>query len=390
MMRESEIRDKWTRTIPEASPLFGQQLREALAVIAQSESQSIQTKKKVISKRRTLTFVLAAILIMMAVAAAATLLRRNVFEVTMGDTPQNAETMIRRDLAREVIGSAEITVTEAAYDGMSLYIVYSIRDLTAAEQLGEWDERMGMRYLREEDYEQIAALGVGWWSDNLWIDGKLVDMPTMSGGESLPGDENGEFLSFMQYRLDQSGLYLNGENVEIAMPIGERQELVITHDPFHIEKPSKGLVTFYLDCSDRGKVRIENPNVLTEGERWNAKISEVVYSPIQMYVTLDWAVNPEMLAEYIAENGDGFYMDGHKLWDYGGLDVCGVEISDLTLVDETGQPVFEQIQGFYGCGGTGNDQAWFTFPYLEEYPKHMYLAPRSEEGYDMTQAILLK
>ena len=95
-------------------------------------------------------------------------------------------------------------------------------------------------------------------------------------------------------RLDQVDLYLNGKNVEIALPIGERQpleSLAVTREPYSVAKPDKGMVTFRLDCSSREQVAVTTPNIPTEGPRWSAKVSRAVYSPIQMYVTLDWQVN---------------------------------------------------------------------------------------------------
>ena len=63
-----------------------------------------------------------------------------------------------------------------------------------------------------------------------------------------------------------------------------------------------------------------------EGESWSAKVSRAVYSPIQLYLTVDWTIKPDVLAAYIAENGDGYYENGVKLWDYDALEVCGSEI----------------------------------------------------------------
>lgn len=395
-MKKYEFYDALEAAIPEASPAFGRAVRKTLRHIARDEAthRTPQTslRKPVLGKRRALVIVLATVLVLAIAAAAATLLRRNVFEVTMGDTPENAAALTRYDLVQETIGDAEIIVREAAYDGMALYIVYSIRDLTATAPFGEVDED-GVNYLRQEDYEQIADLGVGWWNDNLWIDGKRVGMPNMSGGADLPGEQNGEILYYMMYRLDQENIFLDGTNVEIALPIGERQppeSLVITEEPFDIAKPDKGMVTFHLDCSSRAQVRAEPPKILMEGPRWSARVSQVIYSPIQMYVTLDWEIKPEVLEAYIEENGDGYYEGDVMLWPYDALEVCGGEIMSLQLVDREGNPVFETMEGFYGCGGAGATQAWFTFPYTEKYPEAMFLAPEVDGAPDMTQAIQVK
>ena len=394
-MKKFELHTQLEAAIPEASPLFGRAVRETLAALERQEMQTPKATpaRPIVTKRRALVFVLAAILALAAVAAAATLLFRNVFYVTMGDTPKNAASITRYNLATETVGNAEITIKEAAYDGMSLYVLYSIRDMTATESFGVRDETTGDFYLAYDAYDKIYDLGVGWWTDSLWIDGEDIDMPAMSGGEDLPGPENGEILYYMQYRLDQVGLYLKGNAVEIAMPIGERQpfeSLSVTRDPFSIVKPDKGLVTFTLDCSSHGQVTTLTPNLLTETPEWSAKVTNAVFTPLQLYVTLDWAVNPDVMAAYIAENGDGYYEDGIKYWDYGGLDVCGDQLQNLKLVDENGNPVFETMRGYYGCGGIGDTQAYYTFPYTEAYPKPLYLASETDGEFDMTRAIRIQ
>lgn len=394
-MKEYEFRDELEAVVPDVPPIFHHAVRETIAGIARSEAEHKEDNpmKPKITKRRTMTFILAAILLVATVATAATLLARNVFDVTLGDTPSNATLLTQRNLAKEMVGNAEITVKEAAYDGMSLYILYSIRDLTATKPLGEMDKDLGIRTLRQEDYERIEALNVGWWLDNLWIDGTKVSMPNMSHMEEMPGEENGEVLYYSLYRLEQENLFLNGKDVEIAMPIGERQDsetLVRNPETGFFEKPEKGVISFRMDCSSREQVTIVEPGILMQGPEWSAKVSKVVFSPIQMYVTLEWAVNPAVLAAYIEENGDGYYENGVKYWDYDGLEVCGSEIMNLQLVDKDGQPVFETMQGFYGCGGAGATEAWYTFPYLEEYPAEMFLAPDVAGELDMSQAIRVR
>ncbi len=392
-MKKYEFRDALEAAVPEASANFGYAVRQTLAALARSEQENTAPvpAKPMMPKRRVLTIVLAATMLVAAVATAATLLARNVFDVTMGDTPMNAKALTQYDLAKETIGDAEIAVKEAAYDGMTLYIVYSIRDLTATEQLGVVDKGTGERRLREEDYQRIEKLGVGWWWDNLWIDGRSVNMPNMSGGDDLPGDQPGEALYYMQYRLDQENVFLDGKDVEIAMPVGVRQTGdSLTQTENGIAKPEKGVVAFRLDCSSREQVTTETPDFPMEGSKWTAKATKVVYSPLQMYVTLDWAIKPEVLAAYIAENGDGYYENGQKLWDYDGLEICGGEMMGLILVDKDGKPVFDAMGGFYGCGGASDTQAWYTFPYAEKYPETMFLAPEIDGEVDMTQAIKVK
>ena len=337
--------------------------------------------KPVITKRRTLTIILAAVLLVATLATAATLLARNVFEGTLGDTPENAAALIQQSLAREIIGNAEVAVREAAYDGMTLYIMYSIRDMTATEPFGKMNGETGSPHLTEADVKHIETLNVGWWWDNLWIDEKAVSIPSMSTMDDRFGSENGEALYYYMFRLDQENLFLDGKDVEIAMPIGEGQPYeTLLRDPEtgKVEKPEKGLVTFRLDCSSREQVSIAEPNLLMEGNYWSAKASQVVYSPIQLYITLDYEEGPGAWEAYIAEGGGDMPEDFIS------------ELMNLRLVDKDGRPVFEGMRGFYGCGSVDETQAYYTFPYAESYPEAMYLAPRRDGEVDMTWAVQIR
>ena len=100
----------------------------------------------------------------------------------------------------------------------------------------------------------------------------------MSGGDTIAGEEPGELLFYMMYRLDQEKLYLSGTDVEIAMPIGENQpfeSLVQNEETGKLEKPSAGLVTFHLDCSIRSNVTTTTPNVEVDLPDMTAKVSAV-------------------------------------------------------------------------------------------------------------------
>lgn len=373
---------------------FDAAMRRAFTQIHQKEI-SIQQPHRY---ARRLSFGLVALIVLLiaAIAVAATLLSHNVFEITMGATPENAASLTQYNLASQSFEHCDIKIKEAAYDGMSLYVVYSIRDRNAAGLLGEVDE-YGIRRLSDDGIAALDAAmaqdNIGWWWDNLWIDGKSVNMPSMSGGDTIAGEEPGEALYYMMYRLDQEQLYLDGQNVEISLPIGKKQpmeSLVYNDATGQLEKPADGLVSFRLDCSIRTNTVTETPNLLTNAARWDAKVSKVVYTPIQMYVTLDWSIHQEVLDAYIAEHGDGFYQDGVKYWDYDGLEICGHEIMSMELVTKDGEPVFETMEGFYGCGGCENTQAWYTFPYLESYPDEMWLAPTVSGEVDMAQAVRVK
>jgi len=382
-------------SVPNPPVVFSQAMQDTLSGIVQAEAQKEnQPMRNIRTKRRIAVYIIVAALLIASVAIAAVLLKYNVFDYTMGATPENAKSIIQLDLADVTIGDAEVKVTEAAYDGISLFITYSIRDLNAAEPIGFYDEQCDMRLLTEEDYQHIAALGVGWWADHIWIDGRSVDMPNMSGGIDIGTDTPGEILYSTQYRLDQEDIYLDGKAVQIALPIGERQpldSLIIDLEKDQTALPEKGMVTFTLDCSIRDQIAELTPEWEMQGTRWSARASQVIITPIQTYITVDWSVDPGLMQAYIDQYGEGYAdEEGNIYWPYNGTDVVGFEIQSLQPVDKNGIPVFDSWEGFYGNQGIGPDQAWFTFPYTDSLPAELYLAPTINGSIDMDYAIRIR
>ena len=255
-----------------------------------------------------------------------------------------------------------------------------------------------------EAMQLLDEHNVGWWIDHIWINGKAIDMPANSAEDERGSSVPGEIIKSCSYRLDNENLYLPDGQIDIALPIGERQPLeaysLIEHPEMYDEDgalklPEKGMVAFRLSTDMRSKVKVEKPEQWTEMPDVRACVSEVTYTPIMMYVNLTMEGNPESLAKFIEENGEGYFDEnGTLLWPYSGMDVYGEWASGLTLVDGDGKEVFPNLQeeyGYvYGCNGYGSEEAEYLFPYLENYPAEMWLAPVEEGQADMTKAVRVR
>ena len=103
---------------------------------------------------------------------------------------KNSEQYIVHDLAEAHYDHCDIAVKEAAYDGRSLYVLYSIRDRTVEHPLGEWDDQSGKRLLLdgEEASPGRTADQVGWWTDALWINVQDIGMPNLSSSQRYGSD----------------------------------------------------------------------------------------------------------------------------------------------------------------------------------------------------------
>ena len=402
-MKEQEMKRLIEKNIPETPEAFHDRMNQTLnSIVVQERCQRmLETKNVPVRRARRLSFALTAALSLVLVAAVAVAaIHWNVFDHLFGNTPENADQVMQSVVCRQTVNNVEITVDEAGYDGKTLYLQWRYRMLDVDRTLGDPDESG----LYPDDLQLLDDHNVGWWIDHIWINGKAIDMPANSAGDERGSSVPGEIIESWSYRLDNEDLYLPDGQIEISLPIGERQPLddysLLNHPEVYEEDgtlklPEKGMVTFQLKTDMRSKVKVEKPEQWTEMPDLRACVSEADYTPIMMYVTLKLEGNPDSLAKFIEENGEG-YLDenGELLWPYSGMDVYGEWASGLTLVDGDGKEVFPGMQeeyGFvYGCNGHGDNWAEYLFPYRESYPAEMWLAPMENGTADMTKAVRVR
>ena len=413
-MKINEFKNTLASVTPEVPEHFHSRVEMTLENIVSQEVQMKESTKQAIRtagrfSRRTLVIALAIVLALGAIALAAT--QWHLFDtlsfMTGDDMPKNADSIMQGNLYQDTVNNVEITVQEAGYDGRTLLLRYSYRMLdvdtvygiTAAELYGD-DLPEGMtpdtivEGLKDNAEEALMAHNVGWWADAIWFNGEAMDMPDNSGGIIMGSTVPGEIIHTEYWRLDNEDVFLEGP-VQISLPIGESQSPEYRHSIYDQETgkyrlPDKGVVTFTFDAKDISSlVRKVHPDKETKLPEVTAKVSEATFTPLMTYITLDLEVNPDALAAYIAENGEGYVDEnGELLWAYGGMDVFSDYLMSLELVDGKGDVVFP---GFYGQNGYGNDSAEYLYPYLETIPDELYLAPINDDGKgDLSQAVLVK
>lgn len=365
--------------LPEMPETFHRAVTDALDHI-QEERQPARPVRR--------SLILAVALVAMATAALAAH-QWNLFDVLdymTGKNPQHADEVMTSNLHTETVNGVEIAIREAGYDGRTLFLQYSYR-MT--------DVDVPLDQAGEDPWDMLADRNVGWWIDHLWINGQCLDMAADSGSDTRVGDQPGELIQTEYWRLDNIDVALSGK-VEIALPIGEKQPLVrrADHPELFDENgnrllPDKGLVTFTLDTGDAlSKLITEQPNIPTVLPEVTAQVSEVCFSPLMTYITLSMEPDAEALAAFIAEHGPGHLNEaGEVMWPYTGMDVYGAWITSLELVDGSGTQLFP---GHYGNNGYGSEWAEFLYPYIENIPEELYLAPISQGTADMTRAVRVR
>ncbi len=366
-MSEQDLKKALEKSVPEVPQRFHLAMERTLAHIE-------DTPKPVWHARRALALVIALLLGTAAYAA----YRWQVFQelsFMTGESPLHADSVMQSDLHTETVNGVQITIHEAGYDGRTLFIRYS--HLTP-------DGRT--------PYEH----GVGWWIDHFWIDGECMDMAANSGSSTSIG-ERGEVIQTEYWRLDNLGVALSGK-VRISLPIGQRQSVADYNRKNHPEKydengmmilPQSGMVSFVLDTQNAlAAVVSAQPNIPTVLPEVTAQVSEVSFTPLMTYITLDLAVNPEALERFIAENGEGYYNEsGELLFPYTGADVFDPWIMSLELVDGEGNQLFP---GHWGINGHGAQWAEFLYPHIEDMSQELWLAPVEGGKGDLTLGVRVR
>lgn len=417
-MTDKELKNLLEQDMPEVPDVFHCAMLDTLAQIAADEAQEapenqpeepieaeqtkeipdniipMPKKERRIGKRRMAAAILIAALLLASVAVAA-VINPDVFSVLLGvrgSVPEEAQSLIQHNLAERTVDGFRLRVDEAAYDGSSLYILYSIRDMNSTTVMGEESADGKALWLTKKANEEAAQWPVGWWCDHLWINGQDVDMTQGSGGEYRPGSEPGEILYYELFRIDNAEMIIDGA-ARVTLPIGRRDSysnLILLEDGTYAE-PTEEILTFELNTDDLIGVSRTAPNEKTTfGDGTVAWVSRADFTPLRLYLTLSYDVPEAVLDAYKqAMGGDGYYDENGKLmWPYTMIDVTDW-VYGMTLVDENGKPVFEGEGGWY-IEAHGPEYAEYLFPFVEEYPSPLYLAPVEDGVADMTRKVLVR
>ncbi|MBQ9306619.1 MAG: hypothetical protein IJ229_01740 [Clostridia bacterium] len=408
-MNEMELKKALTSVTPEVPEQFHLRMEQTLeSIVAQEAQMKNSTKKAIRFSARTVVLAAALAVMMCAVALAAT--QWHLFDslsfMTGKETPVNAGLVMQSDLYQDTVNNVEIRVREAGYDGRTLLVQYSYRMLDETEAYGiragdvfgdELPEGMTadtiVEGISDAALEALDKHSVGWNYDQLWIDGKGIDMPGNSGGVYQGSTVPGEIIYTEYWRIDNANVSMSGPT-KITLPIGgyvsaEEKKALFDRESGMYRLTDKGTLTFVYDAKDV----LSQVKVITDGEEKvlpevTAKVKEAAFTPLMTYITLELKVNPDAMKAFIEEMGEGYKDDEENLmWSYGGMDVFEAWVCSLELVDGKGTLVFP---GHAGQNGYGNEWAEFLYPYMESVPDELYLAPMEDGKADMTKAVAVK
>lgn len=402
-MNERELTSRLEQAVPEVPVMFHNAMLGAFAQIQEQEEQEKKQaqESRIVRlpaprlKKRTAAIILIAALLMATVAVAATLMPRllTVFwgeNVTMRDDFLG---MIQYNVAEEMVGDSRVRIEEVVYDGVSLYVTWSIRNMTVDKMIGDPKED---RLLDGDEYAMVISWDGGFWTDSLWINGHEIDMPSMSGGMMYGGDEPGEVVFTELYRLDQEDVIL-GERTRVAMPIGENQHW--TYETLQSmprledgtrSEPEEGCLVFYLNSNVENVTRLGSGEHVLWDDGTEVWVESAIFTPIKLYMAISYNVPEQLVEEKLESNRDALEWGNEEIWwDISALDATSW-VYDLMLVDGQGRKVDAQMDFGDGLWSHGSSFADFVFPYMETYPSPLYIAPVVNGEADMTRKVLVR
>lgn len=344
--------------------------------------------------RRAAVLTLLALLLLGTAAFAAR--KWGVFDALsaiLGHQPPTADSVLQSDLYQTVVNGVTITVTEAGYDGKTLFVQYSYRLPGVTEPLGRNLKHGSQRYITPSELELLNRYHVGWWVDALWINGQSITMPGDSGGTWRGSEVPGELVRTEYWRLDKENIFLTGD-VTITLPVGEKQppeyrSTIFSKEAQQYTLPDRGVISFTLDTAKTlSRVITLRSGLQTVTPDVTARVAELTFTPLLTYITLDLTANPASVAAYREAYGEGvFGSDGSLMHAWDGADVFGGWMASLALVDGDGRLLFPGHSGILSCS---SERAEYSFPYVQPVPEELWLAPVEGDVANLSEAIRVK
>lgn len=362
-MKQNEYLRQQAEVIPDMPEHFVQHVDLILDKIIAEEkaeaapkSNTVPFMGRLISKRAMV--VLIALMVMLMSLTAYALTKWGIFEqlsdIVGNTTSPEAEELMQSNLHTGTINGVEITVTEAIYDGRTLMLQYSYKFPGVADA---WAEQ-----LPTDAADIMSQYGVDWWTDEFWINGQSVCMPSGSGSVDTGSAVPGELIHTEYWRLDNENIVMNGK-AEITLPIGRKADggYTFTFDTQHVQQQ---VVT----VDQQHSVRLNT---------FSATITEATFTPLMTYITLVY--EDDNVAEVYNEEG--------VWWPFGTDNECLTWIYALQLVSQDGKPVYDKP---YGADSVSATEVKFYLPYIGETFDELWLAPVNEGAADMSQAIRVR
>ena len=328
--------------------------------------------------KRMICVFLASLMLLCACVAQADVL-------TEWGIPQNiadASGLVQKDVTFATVGDAIVTIKEAAYDGVSVYVFYTLKDTKTDKLLGELDSGSGRYLITRDTCNYFKDKKVGWWKDGITVNGVEYTMP-LAGDQYYGSSEPGVQEHYLTIRLDQAGITY-GEAKALGLPLANK------------DGKDSGILTVPLNPVN-DKLVIEQRDMNLDLGDTAATHVEAVFTPIKVYVKVKLMPDSTAVAKILGIEPGKTGNQAKKSPEPNGLgpDQQGAAVAvnnswanDVIIVDKHGKAIEAMMQGFSGKAGTSDDMAMFEFTAMAAYPSEMYLVAVKAAGTpDMAKAV---
>lgn len=405
-MNDRELSRRLEQALSDVPASFHNAMLGAFAQIQEEEQASGQTAstnarrpdRRPIRKRTAAVLLIAAMLTA-TVALAATFITPRIVAFFWGEQAPVGEELsglLRTNVAEETIGDCRVRVDEALYDGVMLYVTYSIRNMTVERMLGETDPIFedDIRWLTEADAEEIRSWEAGYWADSVFINGLEYSIPGGTTDTTRGGDEPGEYVTTIRYDLSQLNIELRG-TVRFGLPVGRRQNW--TYEIYQALpkgenggalEPAEGCVDFTFDADAPKVERVENGRHVVWADGTEVWVGSAAFTDARLYMTICYRVSDRALADYRERHGDVGRRDenGTLTMPFDAVDAAAEWAYDLWPVDAEGRPVGDPRDTWLTDEGVGAESCLRAYPYAD-YPTPLYVAPVVNGVADLSRMI---
>ena len=302
---------------------------------------------------------------------------------------------------------------EVYYDGVSAYVLYTIREIGATESIGTLEED-GKYWLDGEDEHYVSNRGVGWHEDCLVINGQKVIMPVTD--EAYYGSEEpGVVKHYMKIRLDQAKRALPkddpdalalpipyGQVKTLGLPIGD--DMPLNRSDMHFEEMEAYKAANQIEDSGYLFANLNTPEIEIKTFDVNRKIGnstigsvETIVTPVRLYINV--TLTPDEAAVAAQHEKDKAIPNWENVpKDFSAGTVNNEWAFAVTLVDADGNEMEDMCKGYAtGVIGVGANVAMYEYNLqvnnenghpTPELPEQLYLAVVADDGtIDMTTAV---
>ena len=301
-MNDREFRNRLNQALPDAPEAFHRAMTDSLNAIVREEGR----RRAASARKLRRALLIAALVTLLLASAAVAAYHWKLFDaVWFFNTPPASEGVARQaNLFEGTVNGVEVTVNEAAYDGRTLYLMWTYRLPDVDVPLGLAEDGTLLPGLSEEVSQLLQKYDMRLWTERIWFDGREAE-------------------EYRYLRLDKDDVFLDSK-LEVALPIGPPPEGFyppsehpeIFDENGRMRLPDEGVVTFTLDVTGMAdSVLTEYPCIPVTTDLVTAQVTEACFSPLMTYLTLDLEVNPDAMAAFIETNGDGYYdEEGRLMW----------------------------------------------------------------------------